>query len=192
MLLIAAGGLVVGLAIPAAAHEAGTLINGKSIVKDSIPGNRLENNTVTGKQIKESTLGRVPKATAAKTATEARRLPALAWHPITTFVDEWGNAGSGAPVAAYAVDSQGVVHLRGVVMNTIGADQNAVAFALPASAVPATTTASVPVGLGAGAGAYPGVLAVGADLVSIIAQGAGASTAAATSTNLNGITFIAA
>ena len=54
MLLIAAGGIVVGLAMPAAAREASTLINGKSIAKLSIPGNRLEYNTLTGKQIKTS------------------------------------------------------------------------------------------------------------------------------------------
>ncbi len=63
LLLVAAGGLVVGLAIPAAAHEARTLINGKSIAVHSIPGNRLKLNAVTGKQVKESTLGAVPRAT---------------------------------------------------------------------------------------------------------------------------------
>lgn len=68
ILLIAAGALVVGLAIPAAGHEAKHLINGSSIKKHSIAGNRLKTNTLTGSQINESTLATVPKATLAGAA----------------------------------------------------------------------------------------------------------------------------
>jgi hypothetical protein len=42
-----------------AAHE---LIDGKDIEKGSEPGNRLKPKTVTGKQVKTATLGRVPNA----------------------------------------------------------------------------------------------------------------------------------
>ena len=41
---------------------AATQINGKAIKKHSLPGNRLKKNTVTGKQVNESSLGTVPKA----------------------------------------------------------------------------------------------------------------------------------
>jgi hypothetical protein len=47
------------------------LINGSSIRKHSIPGNRLERNTVTGAQIKESSLGKVPAARKADRASSA-------------------------------------------------------------------------------------------------------------------------
>lgn len=65
-LLVIAGlacGVILGLAAPATAHEVGHLIKGTSIAPHSIPGDRLENNTVTGKQVKESTLGAVPNST---------------------------------------------------------------------------------------------------------------------------------
>jgi hypothetical protein len=71
LLLIAAAGLVVGLAIPAAAHETNHLISGSSIKDHTITGTKLKSNTLTGAQIKESTLGTVPAARSARTATTA-------------------------------------------------------------------------------------------------------------------------
>lgn len=130
MLIIAGGALVVGLAVPAAAHEAGHLIDGRSIAVQSIPGNRLKVNTVTGRQIKESTLGTVPSAEHATTATSATKLPALVWHPITTFENNWVDFGVPERPAAYAVDTQGIVHLRGVIK---GGSSGTAAFTLPAS-----------------------------------------------------------
>ncbi len=50
---------------------AGTKISGKTIRKNSEPGNRIKKDTVTGKQVKESTLGQVPSAAAANSATTA-------------------------------------------------------------------------------------------------------------------------
>jgi hypothetical protein len=47
------------------------LISGSSIKKHSISGNRLKNNTLTGTQIRESKLGKVPKAARADKATTA-------------------------------------------------------------------------------------------------------------------------
>jgi hypothetical protein len=46
---------------------AASQINGRTIVKESIPGNRLKHNTVKGPQVKESSLKRVPKAKNANT-----------------------------------------------------------------------------------------------------------------------------
>ena len=46
-------------------------INGRTIRVNSIPGNRLKPNTVTGKQVKESTLARVREARSAETSTNA-------------------------------------------------------------------------------------------------------------------------
>lgn len=61
-LLIALGGTGVA---------ATSYISAKNIKKNSIPGDRLKNDTVTGKQVKESSLGKVPSAKLADTATSA-------------------------------------------------------------------------------------------------------------------------
>jgi hypothetical protein len=130
LLLVAAGGLVVGLAVPAAARETGHLINGNSIKVHSIAGDRLKANTLTGAQIKESTLGAVPRATVAVTAS---KLPPLVWHTITTFENGWSDYNFESHPAAWAVDAQGIVHLRGVVF---GGALNDPAFALPLAVAP--------------------------------------------------------
>jgi hypothetical protein len=126
MLLVAAGGLIVGLAAPAAGREASHLISGNTIKRHSIAGDRLKNNTLTGKQIKESTLGTVPKA---------KSLPALKWHVITHYLNGWHQDTNDANTlsVAYAIDAQGVVHLRGTISGGTEGDN---AFALPANAAP--------------------------------------------------------
>jgi hypothetical protein len=131
LLAIAAGGLVVGLALPAAAHEASSMINGKDIKNHSITGKKLKNNTLTGKQIKESKLGTVPKA---------KTLPPLKWHTITTFENGWSAFPDlGAP--GWAEDAQGVIHLRGVLTGTT---DDTVAFTFPAGVVTLSSTLFIP------------------------------------------------
>jgi hypothetical protein len=110
--LIAVVALVIGLEAPAMAHQ----------VVHKIDGSTLKANSVTGKQIKESTLGTVPRA-----AT----LPALKWHKIA-LINSWANASSKRP-ASWAVDAQGIVHLRGEIKD--GAAFHA-AFDLPAAVAP--------------------------------------------------------
>jgi hypothetical protein len=58
-------------ALGGGAYAASGKIDGKSIMVKSIPGNRLKTNSVTGKQVKESTLGQVPRAKEAKSAGSA-------------------------------------------------------------------------------------------------------------------------
>jgi hypothetical protein len=127
MVAIAAGGLVVGLAVPAAGREANLLINGASIAKHSIAGNRLKANTLTGKQIKESSLGTVPRA---------KSLTKLVWHPIT-LENGWVSGSGGPPPnyrsPAYAIDAQGLVHFRGTLEGGVAGTY---AFVLPKAAAP--------------------------------------------------------
>ena len=139
MLLVAAGALVVGLAMPAAAHEAGSLINGKSIAVRSIPGDRMKLNTLTGHQIKESTLGTVPRAAHARTAAA---LPKLKWHRITDFTNGWSAYGGSEGPTGYAIDAQGIVHFEGAI--TAGSSPDA-AFAVPAALVSPSTQIEIPV-----------------------------------------------
>ena len=50
---------------------AASSFSGKTIRKGSLPGNRLKNNTVTGRQVNEATLGKVPSAASAEVAAKA-------------------------------------------------------------------------------------------------------------------------
>jgi hypothetical protein len=115
---VAVGGLVVGLAAPAAASEASHLISGSQIKNHTVTGKKLKNNTVTGKQVKESTLGIVP---------EAKKLPPLRWHNVTAFRNGWANLPNFGK-AGYALDAQGVIHLRGVIG---GGTSDTEAFVIP-------------------------------------------------------------
>lgn len=79
-------GVVIGvialvIAASGTAFAAGTLVNGDSLIKKrSLSGDRLRDATITGKQIKLSSLGQVPSA---KTAANAR---ALGGHPASYFL----------------------------------------------------------------------------------------------------------
>jgi hypothetical protein len=135
---VAAGGVVLGLAVPAAAHEAGHLINGASIKPHTIAGDRLKNNTVTGAQVKESTLGTVPRAGTASVATS---LPGLVWVPLVLH-NSWTAYGHGYDAPAYAIDTQGIVHLRGAMD---GSPSSSVAFSFPSSILSPEVQAQYPV-----------------------------------------------
>jgi hypothetical protein len=76
---------------------AGTKISGKTIRKNSEPGNRIKKDTVTGKQVKESTLGVVPLATSATSATSASSANPIAFAQVS------------ATGAVNAANSKGVV-----------------------------------------------------------------------------------
>jgi hypothetical protein len=87
--------------------------------------------SLTGKQIKASTLGTVPAALTAETATEAGSLaPNEPWHLVGTqnepqFQNLWHNFGGFETVGFYK-DHEGIVHLRGALI-----DGNGIAFQLP-------------------------------------------------------------
>jgi hypothetical protein len=98
--LLVAGALVIGMELPAMAHQV-------NVVAHKISGSDIKPNTVTGRQVKESTLGTVPSA------KRASKLPSLKWHTLA-LTNGWSNFYAKQP-AAWAVDAQGVVHLRGAV-----------------------------------------------------------------------------
>jgi hypothetical protein len=70
-MVVASLALAVALGGTAFAGPVARLISGSTIKPRSLPGNRLKNDTLTGKQIKESSLGTVPNATSATNATHA-------------------------------------------------------------------------------------------------------------------------
>jgi hypothetical protein len=73
-MVVAMTALVMAFTGPAIADQvvsAAKKINGKDIKSRSIAGNRLRNDTVTGIQVSESKLGKVPSASKADSATSA-------------------------------------------------------------------------------------------------------------------------
>jgi hypothetical protein len=176
-LALLAAGIVVGLAMPAAAHQVNGVahkINGRSIAKHSISGNRLKSNTVTGAQVKESTLATVPSARVAKT------LPALVWHTVTVR-GGWSSAYSQRPVS-YAVDAQGLIHLKGDLTCTSGCG---IAFMMPAALRPKIIL-FLPIATQA---QHYGELQISTDGSMTPIDGAGTSGAAAGTTMLDGVVY---
>lgn len=100
-------GVVVGVialvvATSGTAFAAGKLVSGDSLIKkDSLSGDRLRNDTVTGRQIKLSSLG---------TVASARNAQELGGHPASAFAlagGAGGAAGSGGAVHSGLVTASG-------------------------------------------------------------------------------------
>jgi hypothetical protein len=93
-----------------------TLQSGDALIaKRTLSGNRLRLNTVTGAEVKEGSLGKVPKADLAS------RLPALVWHQLV-LVNDWTNYNGIQRPPAWALDAQGIVHFRGAIKETAPTD----------------------------------------------------------------------
>jgi hypothetical protein len=163
--IVAVVALVIGLEAPAAAHQ----------VAHKISGRELKPNSVTGKQVKESTLAAVP---------EAKRLPKLVWHKLT-LLHSWENLGGANRPAAYAVDAQGIVHLRGAIH---GGDAGFQAFVVPASVANKALEIRVPVIANLGTG---GVLELNGGFGFINPMVDSTNTDVSNLTDLEGVTFAA-
>jgi hypothetical protein len=162
----------VGLSAPAGADAVRALahkIDGASIKKDSM----------TGKQIDESTLGHVPYATKAGTAA---KLPPLEWHHLT--LEHGWTAVLGDRTPKYAVDAEGIVHLQGAIC----CGSTSEAFTLPPSARPDENMYLMALA----SGAYVAQLAVQPSGKVFVQAGGGAPSTSTTSlTSLEGVTFAA-
>src|SRR5215469_65615 len=85
-MVVAIIALVVAMTGSALAGPLQNLIDGSSIKKHSIPGNRIIDHALTGQQIDVSKLGTVPHATSAANAGNAAKLggqPAAAYLPAS-------------------------------------------------------------------------------------------------------------
>ncbi len=102
LLVLGVAGATVAVPRTHAAH-----ISGASITKHSIAGNRLKPNTLTGKQIKESTLGKVPSA---HNAASLGGVPAAGYVRTGRFFHFTVAMNRGAP--AKVVGSYGPLTLR--------------------------------------------------------------------------------
>lgn len=106
--------LVVALCGTSLAGYAAGKANGDSVIKKrSLSGNRLKTDTVTGKQVEESSLGRVPRAAVADRATRADTVPPPAFHALVLDAGITANDQNRTP--GWRKDASGFVHLEGAV-----------------------------------------------------------------------------
>jgi hypothetical protein len=98
---------------------AATQIDGSRLKDRSVPHDKLVRNAITGAEVAEGTLGKVPMA---KLADKATALPRPAMHAFA-FNTNWG------PTAVYTTrqtgftkDLEGYVHLQGLAARSSGSD----------------------------------------------------------------------
>jgi hypothetical protein len=162
--------LVVALAGTSLAGYAAGKQSGDAVIKKkSLSGNRLKADTVTGKQVRESSLGVVPRAALAD------RVPTAAFTPLVLedFTAYTAN-GYGAP--GWRKDVSGFVHLEGHVES----DSGELIATLPVGARPASRMNFVVPQNGA-----PAVVVLGPD--GVLSLGAGGTF----NVSLDGISFYA-
>ena len=88
------------LAASGTAVAATKMVSGDSLIKQqSLSGNRLRNSTVTGKQIKVSTLGTVPSAAKADVATSATTAGSAPISSVTYVTSSGSIPGDGGTAA---------------------------------------------------------------------------------------------
>lgn len=113
--------------VPSMAAElvtTGDIANGAvtqpKLAADSVVGGKIVNESVTGVDIRNGTIG-------------AADVAPLQWHNFT-LINGWTNANGALRPPAWAIDGQGVIHLRGAIK-----DGSTTSFArLPASVRPST------------------------------------------------------
>lgn len=177
--------LALVLALSGTAIAAQGLITGKDVKNGSLAGKDLAKDTVTGKQVKESSLKTVPDAQKLGGAPASAYLKGgLDLHVVgqpgePTLDAPWD---PGTPAPAFWKDAQGVVHLRGYVVD--GSGTNGSVFTLPSGFRPAESFADFVV---AGVVGTYHTLSIDADGTIYWYKGSGD----ATYMSLEGVTFLA-
>jgi hypothetical protein len=160
----------------------------------SVTAAKVKNGTLTGTQINTSTLGTVPTAQTAQTASSIAA--SEGYHEVTEFLNGWSNVklsvGAFPETVAYYKDQEGVVHLRG---EAISGTPGFTIFKLPTGYRPASTRfIREPVSC-AGVGCPNGVGTIsigGSNLKNPAADGGVIAPPEAVDVFLDGVTFRAA
>ncbi len=144
-------------------------VDSSKLADNAVITSKLAKDAVTGEKVNESTLGTVPSATSAITASNLT--PPEAYREIGTvgqppFENGASNFGGEFSTAAFFKDHEGVVHLKGTVNGTAGT----VIFTLPSGYRP-TQTLDIDA-IGSGAQAYIYIRANG----TVEVNGAGVAT----------------
>jgi hypothetical protein len=107
--------LAVVLALGGGTAVAAGVVNGRRIVRHSISGAKLKPNTLTGRQVAESKLGRVPRARRAVDAIRLGGVPAAGYLRLTGKAQDAERL-DGADSSAFARGQNVVVGRRAVVL----------------------------------------------------------------------------
>ena len=162
-----------------AVATAAALQSGDSVIAQrTLSGNRLKHNTVTGYEIAESSLGTVPRA---------KSLPPLVWHDLT-LINGWTNYWGTAHAPAYAVDAQGLVHLRGFVDHLAGSPVGNAIAALPPTLAPSHPIL-LPTEVSTADGPSTAILRVAPTTGQLFVMDPNANGIGANGTELDGITY---
>ena len=126
-LVVATLALIVALSGNSFADVARLVGGDKLVKKHSLSGNRLRKHTLTRTQINMAKLGTVPNAARADTVAAPEAFHEISGAGEPAFQNGCGNL-AGVATAAFFIDREGVVHLRGrYECPTAGV----IAFALP-------------------------------------------------------------
>ena len=116
----AVAAVVMALAAGATGGYAAGKANGNALIKKhTLSANRLKPDTVTGTQVAESSLAKVPSAATADHAAVADRAPVPVLHAYA-YGPSWGPEPSLARAEGYRIDASGFVHLQGTVSRPTG------------------------------------------------------------------------
>jgi hypothetical protein len=121
-----------------AKHSVGT----KQLKNEAVTSAKIKDGAVTGRQVDESSLGKVPNATHADgagladsvAAPEAPHLVGASGQPA--FVSPWANNGGDFGPTSFYKDREGVVHLAGLASGNNAGD---LVFVLPSGYRPANS-----------------------------------------------------
>jgi len=123
-------------------------VTSAKIRKETITAAKIKKGSLTGTQVNASTLGTVPTAQSANTASSLA--PSEDWHEVGSageppFLNGWKNfadeAGPGLPTVAFYKDHEGIVRLRGTAS---AGTTNKPVFQLPPGYRPAAGTSLKP------------------------------------------------
>jgi hypothetical protein len=139
-----------------AVSQISAVINGKKIKKHSIAGKALKNNTLTGTQINESKLGKVPKAKDADHATSADNATNAANAANAAALGGVGSANYQTFTERSIPSGTTVTGAFGISLNATGSGTTNTVLtqgvSLPGTASAVLTDANVNFGAGSGAG----------------------------------------
>jgi hypothetical protein len=103
-------------------------VTAKKLHRGAVKTNKIRPDAVTGPKVAESTLGRVPSARIASRLTSPERYHEVGAPGEPGFENGAENFGEPFSTAAFFIDHEGVVHLKG----TVKASTFSVIFTLPA------------------------------------------------------------
>jgi hypothetical protein len=112
-LVVAMLALIVALSGTSAADVKRLVSGDKLVKKHSLSANRLRQHSLTRAQINMAKLGTVPAADVAGSITAPEAFHEISGAGEPGFQNGCGNVGGGTGTAAFFVDREGVVHLRG-------------------------------------------------------------------------------